>query len=277
MAQAGEPRSRLDLLLVERGLAPSRTKAQALILAGRVFSGETRLDKVGATFPVDLQIAITPGRRYVGRGGHKLAGALAELDFDVEGAVILDVGASTGGFTQVLLEHGATEVVALDVGRGQLDWGLRQDPRVHVIEGKNARYLLPADLPVAPARAVIDVSFISLERILPAVVGCLTSPGELLALVKPQFEIGRGRVGKGGIVREPALHREVLERIAAFVVELGWTVCGSCRSSLPGADGNLEFFVHLDPCRHGAGRVSEADWIERCLDPPTKSRREGRR
>lgn len=246
---------RLDKLLVDRGLADSRTKAQALVMAGLVSSRGARLDKPGARYPIDIPIEIRESRRWVGRGGFKLDGALDALKVDVVDRDALDVGASTGGFTEVLLARGARRVIALDVGRGLLDWGLRQDARVTVVEGVNARYLTPGSLAFVPAVAVIDVSFISLERILPAVVRCLEQGGEILALVKPQFEVGRGRVGRGGIVRDPGLHREVLERMSKFVERRGWGLAGIARSSLPGADGNVEFFLHLLPGAAGLDDV----------------------
>jgi 23S rRNA (cytidine1920-2'-O)/16S rRNA (cytidine1409-2'-O)-methyltransferase len=191
--------------------------------------------------------------RYVGRGGHKLAGALDRFEIAVAGRDALDVGASTGGFTQVLLEAGARRVVALDVGRGQLDWGLRGDPRVFPVEGVNARFLDRRLLPFVPSLATVDVSFISLRQVLPAVVACCDPESDVLALAKPQFEVGRGRVGRGGIVRDPALHREVLLGLAQFAVEHGWAVAGACASPLPGATGNREFFLHLRPGTPDAG------------------------
>lgn len=239
------PKERLDLTLVARGLAPTRSKAQALILAGRVRCDGARLDKPGTRVAADAEIAISPGPRYVGRGGFKLAGALAALGVRVRDREALDVGASTGGFTQVLLEAGAARVIALDVGRGQLDWRLRQDSRVHVIEGVNARHLEPALLPFVPSIAVIDVSFISLELVLPPVVGCLPPAGEVLALVKPQFEVGREEVERGGLVRDPRRHARVLRRIARAAGDCGCGPIGVCASPLRGAEGNQEYFLHL--------------------------------
>jgi 23S rRNA (cytidine1920-2'-O)/16S rRNA (cytidine1409-2'-O)-methyltransferase len=246
-----EPRERLDLLLVERGLARSRAEAQALILAGRVSSRGTRIDKPGQRIPHDADLALANGPRFVSRGGQKLEVALRSFGVRPDGLDALDVGASTGGFTQVLLEAGASRVAALDVGRGQLDWGLRGDPRVHVHERVNARYLTPAALPFLPALAVIDVSFISLERVLPPVAACLAPGGEIVALVKPQFEVGRGKVGRGGIVRDPERRAEVLHRLSAFARERGWGVLGVIPSPIRGAEGNVEFFLHLVPARAG--------------------------
>lgn len=249
-------RPRLDLVLVERGLAPTRTRAQALIMAGRVRSGDIRLDKPGVRVEPDIPLAVDPGERYVGRGGLKLEGALTMFQGGVAGSRALDVGASTGGFTQVLLEAGAVEVIALDVGRGQLDWTIRTDPRVTVMEGVNARHLAPSDLPFTPDLAVIDVSFISLVLILPAVFRCLPDHGRVVALVKPQFEAGRGKVGKGGIVRNRAVHREVLTRIAAFAGENRWGIRSIAVSSIRGAEGNVEFFISL--CAGSAGLAPDA-------------------
>jgi len=247
MAEKAQPRERLDQLLVARGLIESRAKAQALVLAGRVTSEGRRLDKPGVRYRADIPLELRPGRRWVGRGGHKLHAALAEFDCSVAGRDALDVGASTGGFTQVLLEAEARRVIALDVGRGQLNWGLRNDPRVFPVEGVNARYLEPRVLPFAPALATVDVSFISLELVLPQVVACLEAGCDLIALIKPQFEVGRGSVGRGGIVREPALHRAVLERVIGIAGQRDWSVAGLCPSPITGADGNREFLIHIRP------------------------------
>ncbi len=258
-------RRRLDHLLLARGLAPTRAKAQALILAGRVTSEGRRLEKPGTTYPADLPIEVSEGRRYVGRGGYKLEGALQELGVTVCDRDALDVGASTGGFTDLLLKSGANRVIALDVGRGQLDWTLRNDPRVHMLEGCNARYLDADDLPYRPALAVIDVSFISLELILPPVVACLDPGGDVIALIKPQFEVGRGFVGRGGIVRDPALHGQVLYKICAFIAGNGWAVRAVVPSPLQGADGNREFFVHFRPSGEGLAGSSLEEAIRRAL------------
>jgi 23S rRNA (cytidine1920-2'-O)/16S rRNA (cytidine1409-2'-O)-methyltransferase len=258
-------KQRADMLLTSRGLASSRAQAQALILAGRVRSGPVRVDKPGMLLPSEAPLEVAEGLRYVGRGGHKLAGALGALGIQVRDRDALDVGASTGGFTQVLLEAGARRVIALDVGRGQLDWGLREDPRVTVLEGINARYLQPNDLPFLPSLAVVDVSFISLAAVLPAVVSCLVAGGEIVALVKPQFEVGRGRVGRGGIVRDPALHFEVLRRLVTFAREHGWGVAGAERSSLVGAEGNVEFFLHLIPSQTGLDARTVEDALKRAV------------
>lgn len=242
-------RQRLDLLLVERGLAVSRERARALILAGRVrVNGQTARkagDLVAPDDRVDLAEADHP---YVGRGGLKLAHALDVFGLDVTGRLALDVGASTGGFTDVLLRRGAARVVALDVGRGQLDWSLRQDPRVLTIERVNARAMTPDMLP-PDARAfgvvTIDVSFISLRHVLPAVPPLLAPDADIVALVKPQFEAGRDEVGAGGIVRDPALHARVVDDVAAAADRIGLTRVAMTPSPIEGAEGNREFFLHL--------------------------------
>ena len=251
MTPPGGRKLRLDRLLVERGLAETRTRAQALILAGRVRSGEARLDKPGALLAPDVPLEVREGRRFVGRGALKLEAALACFALDPADRDCIDVGASTGGFTQVLLLAGARRVIALDVGRGQLDWSLRNDERVIPLEGRNARHLQDVPLPFRPSLATIDVAFISLELVLPPVAGVL-DPGsrqDVVALVKPQFEVGRGRVGRGGIVRDPGLHREVLERVLALVQRHGWCAQGLAASPVAGADGNREFLLHVRPDR----------------------------
>ena len=244
-------RERLDVVLVRRGLAPSRTQAQALVLAGQVRSGGQRLDKPGLRVAPEVPLEVLEGPRWVSRGGAKLEAALSRLSVEVAGRDAIDVGASTGGFTQVLLEAGAPRVVALDVGRGQLDWKLRRDTRVRVLEGFNARHLRLDALPWKPSLAVVDVSFISLRLVLPPLAACLAEPGDIVALLKPQFEVGRGQVGRGGIVREYALHREVLERMARFVEKCGWGLAGLCASALRGAQGNQEYFLHIVPSAPG--------------------------
>jgi len=256
---------RLDQLLVDRGLAENRSQAHALVIAGKVRSADRVLDKPGAKVDASLALEVAAARRFVGRGGEKLFGVLERWDVDVRGKQALDVGASTGGFTQVLLERGAVEVIALDVGRGQLDWRLRSDPRVRVLEGVNARHLRAEDLPFVPALAVADVSFISLEKVLPAVLGCLPEGGEVVALVKPQFEVGKDAVGKGGVVRDEALHREVLTRLTGFLVRSGAAVLALAPSPILGAEGNREFFVRV---RKGGGGLREPEIeaeIERVL------------
>jgi 23S rRNA (cytidine1920-2'-O)/16S rRNA (cytidine1409-2'-O)-methyltransferase len=235
---------RLDQALVERGLAPTRSKAQALILAGLVFSGEKRLDKPGTTLAAGAPLEIRgKDHPYVSRGGVKLAAALDEFAIDPAGLVALDIGASTGGFTDVLLRRGARRVYAVDVGHGQLDWGLRNDGRVVVLERVNARALTRDQVPEPPALVVCDASFIGLETVLPTALDLAAPQATLVALIKPQFEVGPQLVGKGGVVRDPALHKAVCDRIVAWLEAKGWRVQGVIESPLKGADGNIEFLV----------------------------------
>jgi 23S rRNA (cytidine1920-2'-O)/16S rRNA (cytidine1409-2'-O)-methyltransferase len=242
---ASQPKERLDVLLVTRGLAPTREKAARLILAGLVQVDGQRADKTGALVTGSAQIQVAPGRRFVSRGGEKLAPVLSLFGVSPRGRVCLDVGASTGGFTQCLLERGAVRVYAVDAGHGQLDAALRADGRVVVMEKTNARYLLAAAFNEAPDLATMDVSFISLEKVLPAVFNVLASTGEAVILVKPQFEVGKGEVGKGGVVRDRASHESVLRRLARFAVLHGWHVRNVAASPLKGPKGNREFFLHV--------------------------------
>lgn len=237
-------RQRLDAALAERGLAPSRTAAAASIRAGqvRVGRGEQRATKPSQLIAADTPIRLEEGRRYVSRGGLKLEAALDELAIDPTGLSCLDVGASTGGFTDCLLKRGAVRVAAVDVGRGQLDWSLREDDRVTALEGVNARDLRPADLPFAPDLAVIDVSFISLRKLLEPVASCLTPGGRVLAMVKPQFELGKGRV-KGGVVRSREDRREAVDSVVDRAEELGMRLLGAAEAGVPGPKGNREVFV----------------------------------
>ncbi len=232
-------RIRLDHLLVERGLIASRTEAQRWIRAGEVQVAGQVVDQPGALVPADAPVALTARPRFVSRGGEKLEAALIGFGIDVRGLVAADVGASTGGFTDCLLQRGAARVYAIDVGYGQLDWQLRQDPRVVVMERTNARYL--EQLPEKVHLVTIDVSFISLRRILPQVVRWMHSHGQVVALIKPQFEAGRRDVGKGGVVRDPAIHRRVLEEVVRAAADLGLTLRGLMVSPLLGPAGNREF------------------------------------
>jgi 23S rRNA (cytidine1920-2'-O)/16S rRNA (cytidine1409-2'-O)-methyltransferase len=236
---------RLDQLLIERGLADTRAKAQALVLAGRVFSGDRRLGKPGQSLAGDIELEVrAPGVPYVSRGGIKLAHGLDHFGIDPKGSVALDVGASTGGFTDVLLQRGAARIYAVDVGHGQLDWRLRNDPRVVVLEKTNARQLTRAHVPEVVDLVVCDVSFISLELALPAALALAGSAARLVALIKPQFEVSKGQVGKGGVVREPALHDAVCARIARWLSdEQGWEVLGVTESPITGPKGNREFLI----------------------------------
>jgi 23S rRNA (cytidine1920-2'-O)/16S rRNA (cytidine1409-2'-O)-methyltransferase len=237
------PRQRLDQLLVERGLAESRAKARALILAGQVFVEGERASKPGQMVAVDAGLLVAAPPPYVSRSGKKLEAALDAFGIAVRDRVCLDVGASTGGFTDCLLQRGARRVYAVDVGRGQLDWRLRRDPRVVVREGINARYLRFEHIGEFVDLAVCDVSFISVTLILPAVSALLQPEGEMVILVKPQFEVGRGQVGKGGIVRDPELHRLACERVERAARALGFTV-SVMESPIRGAEGNKEFLLY---------------------------------
>jgi 23S rRNA (cytidine1920-2'-O)/16S rRNA (cytidine1409-2'-O)-methyltransferase len=241
-------RERIDKLLVERRLAETRTKAQAMIMAGVVLVNEQRVEKPSDQFTPDAEIRIKhaddPTSRYVGRGGLKLEAALREFQIDVSGLVCLDVGASTGGFTDCLLQHGAAKVFAIDVGHNQIDWRLRNDPRVEVREGVNARYLQPQEFPVTFDLAVIDVSFISLTKILPSVVTLLKPHASMVVLIKPQFEVGRGEVGSGGIVRDEGKRLKVVKNINEFASKLELNTEKTIESPIRGAEGNVEYLAH---------------------------------
>ena len=237
---------RLDLLLFRKGLAESREKARALIMAGLVDVDRVRAEKPGTAVSPHAEILVrNPYPPYVSRGGLKLEAALKAFPVQVGGKVILDVGASTGGFTDCLLQHGAARVIAVDVGYGQLHWKLRQDPRVTILERTNIRHLEPGAIREEVHGAVIDVSFISLKLAVPAASRLLTDRAFIIALVKPQFEVGKGRVGKGGVVRDPALHREVMEEMTEFFGKIGWDTAGRMPSPLLGPKGNKEFLVCL--------------------------------
>ena len=236
-------KQRIDQLLVERKLVDSREKAQAMILAGSVLVNGQREDKAGHSIAIDSRVELIEAPKYVSRGGLKLEAALEHWHIDVGGAVCLDVGSSTGGFTDCLLQHGATRVYAIDVGTGQLDWRLRNDPRVIVQERVNARYLTAEHVPEPVSIAVCDVSFISVSMIVPVLPALLAPWGKMVILVKPQFELERGQVGKGGIVREPTLHQVACERVAASVGNLGFLV-DIIPSPILGAEGNREFLLY---------------------------------
>ncbi len=254
------PRVRLDELLVQRGQAASREKARALILAGRVTVAGSDRVKPGLLIRPDVPIAVAEAAEYVSRGGQKLAHALDVFGVSPSGLVCADIGASTGGFTDCLLQRGAARVYAIDVGYGQLDWKLRSDPRVVVLERTNARYL--EALPEPIDLIVVDASFISLRTLLPAIIRIGRPGAELIALIKPQFEAGKGRVGKGGVVRDPAVHREVLTEFARWIREADLSLLGLTASPIRGPAGNVEFLAHvrLAPAA-GAGEMS----IERAL------------
>ena len=235
---------RLDVLIVERGLAPSRQRAQALLLAGQVRVNGVRMDKAGIQIATDARVEIAGKTlRYSSRGGLKLEGALEDFGVSPQGKICLDIGSSTGGFSDCLLQNGARRVYAVDVTTNQLDWKLRQDKRVVTIE-RNARYLQPADVGEPAELVVMDVSFISVAKLLPAVAAASTPGGEFLILIKPQFELEKRNVGKGGIVRDPALHQKAIDSVLAAAAEAGFEVAGVRASRLPGTEGNQEFFLH---------------------------------
>ena len=250
--------TRLDVWLAEHGLAESREKAQALVMAGRVRVDGQKARKPGTRVREGSEIDVDPGAAHVGRGALKLAGALDAFAIDVRGRVAVDVGASTGGFTETLLDRGATRVYAVDVGRGQLHERLRTDGRVLVRDRTNARALDAETVPEPCGLASVDVSFISARLILPALLRVLASGADAVVLVKPQFEVGRGQVGKGGIVKDPQLHRQALRGVAEAAQDAGYAVRGACASPITGAEGNREFFLHLVP----EGRPLGQDEIE---------------
>ncbi|MGN6621386.1 MAG: TlyA family RNA methyltransferase [Sphingomonas sp.] len=238
------PKVRIDQLLVDRGLAESRTRAQALVMAGLVFVGERKIDKAGQQVPDDAAVDVR-GRDHpwVSRGGIKLAHGLDHFGWDVGGAVAIDVGSSTGGFTDVLLQRGAARVYAVDSGTNQLAWKLRQDPRVIVHEQTSARVLTPAHIPEPIDLIVCDASFIGLAKVLDVPLGFARPSARALVLVKPQFEAGRDEVGKGGVVRDPVVHQRVCDAAAAWFGEQGWTVEGVAQSPITGPEGNIEFLL----------------------------------
>jgi len=251
--------SRADVALVARGLAPSREQAQRLIMAGRVYVDEVRVDKPAQQLPADARL-ILRGEvdQYASRGAHKLEKALQHFEADVQGLVCMDIGAASGGFTDVLLRAGAAKVYAIDVGYGQLDWRLRQDPRVVVMERTNARTLTPDQFADHPTLTVMDVSFISIRLILPAAAAIMGQAGRFLTLVKPQFEAGRGQVGKHGVVREADTHRRVLREIRDFCPAIGWHAAGFTYSPIKGPKGNIEFLADIRP---GADTAVDDDAI----------------
>jgi len=245
MPKEQQGRIRLDRLLVERGLAETRAKAQAMILAGEVLVDEQKVEKCGALASAGAKLRLLgEPLKYVSRGGVKLEGALEHFRVSPDGKTCLDIGASTGGFTDCLLQHGASRVFAVDVGANQLDWKLRRDPRVVSLEKLNARYLKFGQLGVRVALVTMDVSFISVTLILPVLPPLLETPADVLVLVKPQFEVGKGQVGKGGIVRDPDLRQEAVAKVSNKLLELGFCGLAQAESILPGMEGNIEFFLH---------------------------------
>ncbi len=241
------PKERADVLLVRRGLCPSHEKAQRLVMAGEVFTADARVDKPSQLLAEDVVLSVRGSERYVGRGGLKLEAGLRHFGVDPAGWTCLDVGASTGGFTDCLLQHGAARVYALDVGHGQLAWSIRSDPRVVVMERCNARHLGPGELPEKIHLVVADVSFISLTLVLPPAARLLNDGGVVIALIKPQFELARAEVGRGGIVREAEAHGRAVAKIRDFAAQQGWAWGGVVDSPITGTDGNREFLCLLRP------------------------------
>ncbi len=257
-------KKRVDVALVERGLAQSREKAQALVMSGVVYIGENKVDKASAqVMPEDELIVRQTGTGYVSRGALKLEKGLAVFGVEAKDRVAMDLGASTGGFTDVLLQNGAAHVYAIDVGYGQLDWKLRNDPRVTVMERTNARYLTADDLPLRPTLGVMDVSFISITKILPAAAAIMGENGEFISLIKPQFEAGRARVGKKGVVRDAQVHLDVVKEILHFIdADMGWTAQNLSFSPIKGPEGNIEFLVHILPEERATHSVTEQEAAE---------------
>ena len=254
-------KERLDVLVVQRGLAPSREKAKALIMAGVVLVNDEREDKAGSMFPPDVEIRIkgTP-QKYVSRGGYKLEKALEVWPIRLEDRVCMDVGASTGGFTDCMLQNGARKVYAVDVGTNQLAWKLRQDPRVVCMEQTNVRYLQPEQIPEAVTFVSIDVSFISLTKVLPAICAVMEEGAEMAALVKPQFEAGREKVGKKGVVRDAKVHEQVLREVVSFAEANGFAVLGLSFSPIRGPEGNIEYLMYLR--KEESAEAKEGAWEE---------------
>ncbi len=253
---------RLDVLLVEKGLQESRQKAQATIMSGQVFVDGQRVDKPGAPVAEDAEIEVKGGLRYVSRGGLKLEKAMALWPVHLEDAVCMDIGASTGGFTDCMLQNGAAKVYAVDVGYGQLAWKLRSDPRVVCLERTNARYLSHEQIPEEPDFSSVDVSFISLKLILPAIAGVLRDGGQVVCLIKPQFEAGKEKVGKKGVVRDPAVHREVLEHFLEHAKENNFTVIDITYSPIRGPEGNIEYLGFLQKNSGQAGTIDIPALVE---------------
>ncbi len=257
-------KQRIDVYMAAHGLADSREKAQALIMAGQVYIGEKKVLKASEQVAEDAAVVLRGGQdAFASRGGHKLEKAIMAFGADVRGCVAMDIGAAAGGFTDVLLRHGAAHVYAIDVGYGQLDWKLRQDPRVTVMERTNARTLTAADFDRRPNLAVMDVSFISIRLILPTAAAIMGKEGRFLTLIKPQFEAGRGQVGKHGVVREAEVHRRVIEEICLFAPSFGWHVEGLTFSPIKGPAGNIEFLADIRP---GAGEAVSPERIRRLVE-----------
>ncbi len=250
-------KERLDVLVVSRGFAPSREKAKAIIMAGNVLVDGQREDKAGSMFPDTVTITVKGHTLpYVSRGGLKLEKAMTHFDLSLDGKVCMDVGASTGGFTDCMLQNGAVKVYSIDVGHGQLDWKLRNDPRVVCMERTNIRYVVPEDIPTLAAFASIDVSFISLTKVLLPVRNLLEDGGQVVCLIKPQFEAGREKVGKKGVVRDPAVHREVIDMVIAYARSISFQVLHLEYSPIKGPEGNIEYLLHI---KKGLEGVCEDD------------------
>ena len=256
---------RLDVWLVEQGLAPSRERAQALVMAGRVTVNGAPAAKPGTAVPPDATVEVQPGPEHVGRGAIKLAGALDFFTVDPAGRVAVDVGASTGGFTETLLVRGARKVYAVDVGRAQLHEKIAGDPRVVVVDRVNARALTAAHVPEPCQMATADVSFISISKILPALRGVLAPGAVAVVLVKPQFEVGRGQVGRGGIVKDPGLHAGAVRAVAEAAARAGYAVRGACASPIAGTEGNREFFLHLQAADGGLSAAALEEAIAKAV------------
>ena len=264
-------KTRLDVLMVERGLAESREKAKAIIMSGNVFVDGQREDKAGASFPEKAVIEVKGSPlKYVSRGGLKLEKAMSHFDVELHDKVCMDVGASTGGFTDCMLQNGAVKVYSIDVGYGQLDWKLRNDPRVVCMEKTNIRYVVPEDLEGPADFSSIDVSFISLTKVLLPVRNLLTEEGEIVCLIKPQFEAGREKVGKKGVVRDPAVHQEVIEKVRDYAMSISMEPCHLSFSPIKGPEGNIEYLLHLK--KHPEGiQVSDSLLWKRLFHRPTDS------
>lgn len=254
-------KERLDVLLVQRGLAPSREKAKTMIMEGNVFVDQQREDKAGSFFDVEAKIEVRGNTlRYVSRGGLKLEKAMEAFGLDLSGCVCMDIGASTGGFTDCMLQNGAAKVYAVDVGYGQFAWKLRQDPRVVCMEKTNIRYVTPEDIGEPVDFSSIDVSFISLTKVLEPIRAYLKDDGQIVALIKPQFEAGREKVGKKGVVREKSTHREVIRKVMDYAQSIGFDLCALEFSPIKGPEGNIEYLIHLKKC-------SGAEGINKGIDP----------
>ena len=259
-------KERLDILLVNKGLAPSREKAKAMIMEGNVFVDNNREDKAGSTFDVNANIEVKGNTlKYVSRGGLKLEKAMTHFGITLEGKVCMDIGASTGGFTDCMLQNGAVKVYAVDVGYGQFAWKLRQDERVVCLEKTNIRYVKPEDIGELADFISIDVSFISLTKILPPVKACLKEDGQVVCLIKPQFEAGREKVGKKGVVREKSTHHEVIEKVTEFAVSIGFSVLEITFSPIKGPEGNIEYLVHLKKCPEEEAKI-ETKELDQVVD-----------